>query len=139
MRLILQCAACGTINSVGLTECGTCRATGFENLILLLECLHCFRVGCTQKFDKCSKLPFLGPAYELIPDPVDPDELARRWGVVDESEAAADKAAMGESLDADWEEELAAELAPTALEEKRDSDKDGAAEEDDKSRRELPG
>ena len=139
MRLILQCAVCGTINAVGLTECGTCRATGFENLRLIFECLHCFRVGLTPACDKCSKLLSLDPAYEIVPDPVDPDELARRWGV-DESETAADKAAANESLDADWDEGLpVAELAPIALEKKKTSDEKVAAGEDDKSRREHPG
>ena len=68
MRLILQCAVCGTINTVGLTTCGTCRATGLECLRLLFECLHCFRVGLTPSCEICAKLIPLDPAYEVVPD-----------------------------------------------------------------------
>ena len=89
MRLILQCAACGTVGSVGATTCGTCHATGYENLRLLFECPHCFRLGLVPKCEDCAKLLSLDPPYEVVPEPVDPDELARRWGAGDEAEPAA--------------------------------------------------
>lgn len=90
MRLILQCAACGTVNAVGLTACGTCRATGLENLRLLFECLQCFKVGLTPTCASCSRLLSLDPEPDASRTPVDPDELARRWGVGDEAGPAAE-------------------------------------------------
>jgi hypothetical protein len=92
VRLILQCAVCGTINSVGLTACGTCRATGLENLRLLFECLQCFKVGLTPTCEACSRLLALGPEPEAPREPIDPGELARRWGVGDEAGPADDAA-----------------------------------------------
>lgn len=73
MKLVLQCAVCGTNHTVGTTACATCRATGLEHLRLLFECPGCFAVGLTPRCVACNPQPF-----EVIPDP---RELARLWGV----------------------------------------------------------
>lgn len=56
MRLVLQCTLCGTINTVGSNLCGTCRASGLQNLRLMFECLHCFRLGLNPSCEPCSRL-----------------------------------------------------------------------------------
>lgn len=91
MRLILQCSVCGTNHGVGAEVCGTCRAAGLANLRLLFECTRCFTVGLRPSCIVCNPPPVV-PPFEVIPDPVDPEELARRWGVSDaeETETALD-------------------------------------------------
>jgi hypothetical protein len=54
MRLVLQCTLCGTVQPVGSAICGTCRASGVENLRLMFECQHCFRLGLNPSCDLCS-------------------------------------------------------------------------------------
>jgi hypothetical protein len=56
MRLVLQCSVCGTIHTVGTAICGTCRASGIQNLRLLFECQRCFRLGLDPACDVCSHL-----------------------------------------------------------------------------------
>jgi hypothetical protein len=112
VRLVLQCSVCGTVNPVGLAECGTCLATGLENLRLLFECPRCFRLDLRPSCEACSKLLSLDEPYEVAPDPVDPAELARRWGV-DATEPVTDKPASAEPLTPAWEEVLPeAEMLP---------------------------
>jgi hypothetical protein len=138
VRLILQCALCGTANAVGSTECGTCRAAGFENLRLLFECQHCFRVGLVPSCEECSKLLPLDPAYEVVPDPVNPDELARQWGVGTDRETASDSSLTGEPIEPDLEEDMPmAEIAPMALEDK-EKEEAKVAVEDDRPRQVSP-
>jgi hypothetical protein len=141
VRLILQCAVCGTVNPVGLTACGACRATGLENLRLLFECLHCFRVGLMPKCEACSRLLPLDPAYEVVQDPLDPDELARRWGVGDEPDAEPVAGLSGERLAAAGDKEpfvagVAPADGPGAAEKPRDEVE--VAVEDGEPRREPP-
>jgi hypothetical protein len=54
MRLVIQCSVCGTILPVGSGICGTCRATGLQNLRLLFECMKCFRTGLNPTCESCS-------------------------------------------------------------------------------------
>lgn len=54
----------------------------------------------------------LDEPYEVVPDPVDPTELARRWGV-DATEPVPDKPAASEPRHPAWEEVLPeAEMLP---------------------------
>lgn len=67
MRLVLQCSVCGTIHTVGTAICGTCRASGIQNLRLLFECLKCFRLGLNPSCEICSNLLSLDPD-EALPE-----------------------------------------------------------------------
>lgn len=80
MRLVLQCAVCGTVHPVGASVCGTCAATGLQNLRLMFECLACFRLGIAPACEACNPKP-RPPPFEVVPDPADPAGLARSWGV----------------------------------------------------------
>lgn len=82
MKLILQCAVCGTNHVVGTTTCTTCRATGLQDLRLLFECPGCFAVGLMPRCQACDPSP-PPPPYEVVASPA---ELARLWGVNDEPE-----------------------------------------------------
>jgi hypothetical protein len=61
MRLVIQCSVCGTILAVGTDVCGTCRASGIQNLRLLFECMKCFRLGLSPICEICSQPPSLDP------------------------------------------------------------------------------
>ena len=41
MKLVLQCAMCGTCHPVGTVVCSACRATGVAQLRLMFECPTC--------------------------------------------------------------------------------------------------
>lgn len=77
MKLVLQCAVCGTNHAVGTTVCATCRAAGLQNLRLLFECPRCYGVGLSPRCEACHPSPPPVP-YEVVPDP---RELALLWGV----------------------------------------------------------
>ena len=113
MRLILQCAVCGTVNAIGLRECGTCRATGLEHLRLLFECPRCIRLDLCPTCEPCSRLLSLDEPYEIVPEPIDPTNLARLWGV--EEEAASPSAGEADGLlEPAWEDEpIESEVALT--------------------------
>jgi len=68
VKLVLQCAVCGTNHAVGTTECATCRATGLANLRLLFECPGCFAVGLTPRCEACNPSPPPLP-YEVVEGP----------------------------------------------------------------------
>lgn len=82
MKLILQCAVCGTSHHVGTDVCATCRATGLENLRLLFECGKCYRTGLKPECERCE--PPLScevvedadeslPVVEVMPDEPEDD------------------------------------------------------------------
>ncbi len=64
MKLVLQCAVCGTNHPVGTEACPTCRATGVQNLRLMFECPACFRLGLLPSCAVCNPLP-----YEVVQEP----------------------------------------------------------------------
>lgn len=53
MRLVLQCAMCGTHHPVGTDICSTCRATGVTQLRLMFECVTCGRLGLNPTCETC--------------------------------------------------------------------------------------
>ena len=61
MRLVLQCAMCGTHHPVGTAVCSTCRATGVTQLRLMFECPTCGRLGLNPA---CATCP---PAVAVVP------------------------------------------------------------------------
>lgn len=67
MKLVLQCAVCGTNHPVGTPACATCRATGVQNLRLMFECPSCFRLGLNPTCDACRP-----PPYEVVEEPAGP-------------------------------------------------------------------
>jgi rubredoxin len=67
VKLVLQCAVCGTVHAVGATVCGTCHATGVRNLRLMFECPRCFGLGITPACAACPPVLPLEP-YEVVPD-----------------------------------------------------------------------
>ena len=85
MRLVLQCIVCGTIHTVGTAICGTCRASGIQNLRLLFECQNCFRLGLDASCDSCSRLLSLDPV-EKLPEPRLPVISISSWEIVSEEE-----------------------------------------------------
>lgn len=94
MRLVLQCAICGTVQHVGAATCETCRATGLQNLRLMFECTECFRLGLSPSCGVCNPtavpavvvapLPLAPPPTPAVP-PVEvitkPEVLEELWGV----------------------------------------------------------
>ena len=81
MKLVLQCAMCGTPHPVGTIVCSACRATGVAQLRLMFECPTCGRLD-------------LNPICEFCPRPADAtafafevDELIMAEEIVDEPSA----------------------------------------------------
>lgn len=111
MRLVLQCAVCGTVQPVGAAACGTCHAAGIPNLRLVFECLHCFRLGLAPSCEACSRPP--SPAPGPLPDL---DKLAERWGVTPAEPPPEDEDILAEEIvefdldDEDLTDEVGLEL-----------------------------
>jgi hypothetical protein len=80
MRLVIQCSVCGTIWTVGTAICGTCRASGIQNLRLLFECLTCFRLGLNPSCGSCSTGAVENPedALDDLPIAELEEEVVRR-------------------------------------------------------------
>jgi hypothetical protein len=68
VKLVLQCAACGTHQDVGARMCPTCKATGVEHLRLMFECPRCFALGIAPECAACNPPPL---PYEVVEDPED--------------------------------------------------------------------
>jgi hypothetical protein len=66
VKLVLQCAACGTHQDVGARMCPTCKATGVEHLRLMFECPRCFALGIAPECAACNPPPL---PYEVVEDP----------------------------------------------------------------------
>ena len=64
MRLVVQCAVCGTHHPVGTVVCTTCKAMGIQNLRLMFECPVCFHLGILPACEVCT--PLL--PYEVVED-----------------------------------------------------------------------
>lgn len=80
MRLVLQCAVCGTCHPVGTDECSACRATGVRDLRLMFECPACLRLGLSPFCGACPPpLPYQViedaeadvPPFEVVEDGAD--------------------------------------------------------------------
>jgi hypothetical protein len=85
MRLVIQCSVCGTIWTVGTAVCGTCRASGIQNLRLLFECLTCFRLGLNPSCESCTKGDLKEPDHSLDDLPIaelDEEEVRREDGTI---------------------------------------------------------
>lgn len=53
MKLVLQCAMCGTHHPVGTIVCSTCRASGLAQLRLMFECQTCGRLDLAPMCVTC--------------------------------------------------------------------------------------
>jgi hypothetical protein len=81
VKLVLQCAMCGTQHPVGTPECTACRASGVMQMRLLFACPSCGGLGLDPRCGPCQPAPL---PYEVVDDfvPVevvyslDPDEPA---------------------------------------------------------------
>lgn len=102
MRLVLQCTLCGTVQPVGAAVCSACRADGVENLRLMFECQHCFRLGLNPACDLCSSF------LSLDDDPMPESEAD---AILAEEVLEGDL--MDEELD-DLEDDLGADFATGA-------------------------
>ena len=58
MKLVLQCAMCGTHHVVGTPACTTCRASGVTQMRLMFECPTCGGLGINPI---CAACPFIEP------------------------------------------------------------------------------
>jgi hypothetical protein len=82
VRLVLQCAMCGTHHPVGTPVCTTCRASGVAQMRLMFECPTCGHLGINPVCEAC---PFIEPldldddliiAEEIIDEPIALDPAA---------------------------------------------------------------
>ena len=158
MKLVLQCAMCGTHHPVGTVVCSACRATGVAQLRLMFECQTCGRLDLSPLCECC---PRPASESELV---LDLDDLIVAEVVTDEP-TALDRGAKdgsgelspefdGEGEDEDWDVEKLSdsfevvlddvEPAPDELEEldldfedddERGFDDDEGDEGDDEERR----
>jgi len=70
VKLVLQCAMCGTHHPVGTTVCSTCRASGVTQLRLMFECQSCGRLDLNPVCANCPRNPpppAVYPAHVLEP------------------------------------------------------------------------
>ena len=74
MRLVLQCAMCGTHHPVGTPACSTCRASGVTQLRLMFECPACGSLGLNPTCDVCPPVVPLSLDDDLIVAEEVPDE-----------------------------------------------------------------
>ena len=76
MKLVLQCAMCGTSHPVGTIACSACRASGVGQLRLMFECPTCGRLDLSPVCEFCPR-PATAFAYEV-------DELIIAEEIVEE-------------------------------------------------------
>lgn len=99
MKLVLQCAVCGTNQAVGTAVCLACRATGVQNLRLMFECPTCFRLGIVPACDQCQP-----PTPALPHEVVEPDEeVLALWDEEGEIDLESSTPASGTALDSGFE------------------------------------
>lgn len=73
MKLVLQCAMCGTHHPVGTPVCSTCRASGVTQLRLMFECQSCGRLDLSPVCAACPRPA--QPIYELDDDLIVAEEV----------------------------------------------------------------
>ncbi|QJW99488.1 hypothetical protein [Frigoriglobus tundricola] len=71
MKLVLQCAMCGTLHPVGSPSCSTCRASGVPQMRLMFECSACGALGLNPS---CSACP-VGVPLDLDDDLIVAEEV----------------------------------------------------------------
>lgn len=126
MKLVLQCAVCGTVHPVGMTTCVTCRATGFKNLRLLFECPRCFELGLVPHCTRCAIVPHTA-VYSLS----DEDEENEVPGVLDaEVISEVSEATIAEEVDEDAAGAILLDDSDIVLE--YDPNMDALRDEDDR-------
>jgi hypothetical protein len=119
VKLVLQCAMCGTHHAVGTPVCSTCRASGVTQLRLMFECQSCGRLDLSPV---CASCPHPGqavePVYELdddliVAEEVADDPFALELDAIDavgelaldiDEEGEADIFVVDESEDSDFED-----------------------------------
>lgn len=74
MKLVLQCAMCGTLHPVGVPACSACRAAGVPQLRLMFECQSC---GLLDLNPVCGTCPPTATerVYELDDDLIVAEEV----------------------------------------------------------------
>jgi hypothetical protein len=91
VKLVLQCAMCGTGHPVGTIVCSACRATGVAQLRLMFECQTCGRLDLNPTCAFCPR-PADGtePAFEvdelIVAEEIIDEPIAIDLGATDESE-----------------------------------------------------
>jgi hypothetical protein len=102
VKLVLQCAMCGTNHPVGTLVCSTCRARGVAQLRLMFECQLCGRLDIHPVCQTCPQpgVPLTDPALELDNDLIVAEEVPDEPVVVDSSEGLAELAVDLEDLGA---------------------------------------
>ena len=94
MKLVLQCAMCGTHHPVGTAVCSTCRASGIAQLRLMFECQTCGQLGLNPTCAACSEE--LAVAEELEEEPYvlvsgdEPEEEEFEFDFEEEEDKPAD-------------------------------------------------
>jgi hypothetical protein len=77
VKLVLQCAMCGTHHAVGTPVCSTCRASGVAQLRLMFECQSCGRLDLNPVCPTCPRpAQAVEPVYELDDDLIVAEEVA---------------------------------------------------------------
>ena len=66
MKLVLQCAMCGTHHPVGAPACATCRASGVPQMRLMFECPACAGLGLDPTCAACPAVMPLDLDDDLI-------------------------------------------------------------------------
>ena len=66
MKLVLQCAMCGTHHPVGTPACATCRASGVAQMRLMFECPACGGLGLNPTCAACPAVVPLDLDDELV-------------------------------------------------------------------------
>ncbi|MBM3979301.1 MAG: hypothetical protein FJ304_03270 [Planctomycetes bacterium] len=79
MRLVLQCAMCGTHHAVGTATCSTCNASGVSQLRLMFECEACGALGLSPACAPCADRDLLlaeeVPPFVVVDDADEEFEL----------------------------------------------------------------
>ena len=145
MKLVLQCAMCGTHHPVGTPTWPTCRASGVSQMRLMFECSTCGHLGINPVCEAC---PFIEPleldddliiAEEIIDEPISLDPAGEEEEFedfdldldFDEDEAEDEVVIMDlseENLDEDEEDE---DLFDDLDEDESDEDFEDEDEEED--------
>lgn len=75
MKLVLQCAMCGTHHPVGTAVCCACRATGVAQLRLMFECPTCQHLGLNPFCEACLPVALLDEDEMALANEVTESEL----------------------------------------------------------------
>jgi hypothetical protein len=119
VKLVLQCAMCGTHHAVGTPACTTCRASGVAQMRLMFECPTCGHLGINPVCEACA-----------IIEPLELDD-----DLIVAEEVTDDSTAEDFELDLDFDDEedeaLVVDLSEESFDDDEDSELDEDIEEDD--------